>query len=86
MLGQPSTHLADLPKGNSRFRDDAFDLRRASDNPLIEDTNGKKDWAVSNKCVGFNVDIGTRNQGVFYSFQVGMESGKATCRIHSSSI
>jgi hypothetical protein len=75
--GQPSTHL-DLPKGNSRFRDDAFELRRASDNPLIEDTNGKKDWAVSNKCVGFNVDIGTRNQGVFYSFQVGMESGKAT--------
>ena len=32
--GQPSSHL-DLPKGNSRFRDDAFDLRRASDNPLI---------------------------------------------------
>jgi hypothetical protein len=76
-VGQPSTHL-DLPKGNSKFRDDAFDLRRASDNPLIEDQTNKKDWAVSNKCVGFNVDIGTRNQGVFYSFQVGMESGKAT--------
>jgi hypothetical protein len=76
-VGQPSTHL-DLPKGNSRFRDDAFELRRASDNPLIEDQTTKKDWAVSNKCVGFNVDIGNRNQGVFYSFQVGMESGKAT--------
>jgi hypothetical protein len=75
--GQPSTHL-DLPKGNSRFRDDAFELRRASDNPLIEDQTTKKDWAVSNKCVGFNVDIGSRNQGVFYSFQIGMESGKAT--------
>jgi hypothetical protein len=76
-VGQPSTHL-DLPKGNSRFRDDAFELRRASDNPLIEDQTNKKDWAVSNKCVGFNVDIGNRNQGVFYSFQIGMESGKAT--------
>jgi hypothetical protein len=76
-VGQPSTHL-DLPKGNSRFRDDAFELRRASDNPLIEDQTNKKDWAVSNKCVGFNVDIGTRNQNVFYSFQVGMDSGRAT--------
>ena len=76
-VGQPSTHL-DLPEGNSRFRDDAFDLRRASDNPLIEDQTNKKDYALSNKCVGFNVDIGTSNQGVFHSFQVGMESGKAT--------
>jgi hypothetical protein len=76
--GQPSTHLADLPKGNSRFRDDAFSMGRASDNPLIEDQTNKKDYALSNKCVGFNVDIGTSNQGVFNSFEVGMESGKAT--------
>jgi len=76
--GAPSAHLADLPKGNSRFRDDAFDLRRASDNPLIEDQTNKKDWALSNKCVGFNVDIGTSNQGVFNSFQVSMDAGKAT--------
>ncbi len=75
--GQPSSHL-DLPKGNSRFRDDAFELRRASDNPLIEDPSGKKDYAVSNKCVGFNVDVGIRNQNIFYSLQVGMDSGKAT--------
>ena len=75
--GQPSTHL-DLPKGNSRFRDDAFDLRRASDNPLIENLTGKKDYAISNKCVGFNVDVGTINQNIFYSIDVGMDSGKAT--------
>ena len=75
--GQPSTHL-DLPKGNSRFRDDAFDLRRASDNPLIENPAGKKDYAISNKCVGFNVDVGIRNQNIFYSVEIGMESGKAT--------
>jgi hypothetical protein len=76
--GQPSSHLADLPSGNSRFRDDSFDLRRTSDNPLLEDPSGKKDYALSNRCVGFNVDIGTSNQGVFHSFNVGMESGKAT--------
>ena len=75
--GQPSTHLA-LPKGNSRFRDDAFDLRRASDNPLIENPVGKKDYAISNKCVGFNVDAGIRNQNIFYSVEIGMDSGKAT--------
>jgi hypothetical protein len=75
--GIPSSHL-DLPKGNSRFRDDGFELRRASENPLIEDQIGKKDWAVSNKCVGFNVDIGIRNQNIFYSFNVSMDSGRAT--------
>jgi hypothetical protein len=75
--GQPSTHL-DLPKGNSRFRDDAFDLRRASDNPLIENPANKKDYAISNKCVGFNVDVGNRNQNIFYSIDIGMDSGKAT--------
>ena len=74
--GLPSAYL-DLPKGNSRFRDDAFDLKRAN-NPLIENQVGKKDWALSNKCVGFNVDIGTRNQNIFYSFNVSMDSGKAT--------
>jgi hypothetical protein len=75
--GLPSAQL-DLPKGNSRFRDDAFELRRASENPLIEDQQGKKDWAVSNKCVGFNVDIGIRNQNIFYSFTVSQDNGVAT--------
>ena len=70
--------LLDLPKGNFRFRDDSFEMRRASENPLIEDLKNKKDWAVSNKCVGFNVDIGIRNQNVFYSFSVSQDNGKAT--------
>jgi hypothetical protein len=76
-VGKPSQYL-NLPKGNFRFRDDAFDMRRASENPLIEDQQGKKDWAVSNKCVGFNVDIGIRNQNIFYSFTVSQDNGVAT--------
>jgi hypothetical protein len=40
---KPSSYL-DLPKGNFRFRDDSFELRRASENPLIENQQGKKDW------------------------------------------
>ena len=76
-VGKPSQYL-DLPKGNFRFRDDGFDMRRASENPLIENQVGKKDWGVSNKCVGFTVDIGIRNQNVFYSFSVSQDSGLAT--------
>jgi len=76
-VGKPSQYLA-LPKGNSRFRDDAFEMRRASENPLLENQQGKKDWAVSNKCVGFNVDLGIRNQNIFYSFTVSQDNGVAT--------
>ena len=76
-VGKPSQYL-DLPKGNFRFRDDGFEMRRASENPLIENQDGKKDWALSNKCVGFNVDVGIRNQNIFYSFQVDQNGGTAT--------
>jgi hypothetical protein len=76
-VGKPSQYL-ELPKGNFRFRDDGFDMSRASENPLIENQVGKKDWGVSNKCVGFSVDIGTRNQNVFYSFSVSQDNGTAT--------
>ena len=76
-VGKPSQYL-NLPKGNFRFRDDAFDMSRSSENPLIENQVGKKDWAISNKVVGFNVDIGNRNQNVFYSFAVEQSNGLAT--------
>ena len=75
--GKPSEYL-NLPKGNFRFRDDSFEMRRASENPLIEDQTNKKDYSLSNRCVGFNVDIGIRNQNVFYSFSVSQDAGKAT--------
>jgi len=42
--GKPSQYL-DLPKGNFRYRDDAFEMRRASENPLIENQQTKKVWA-----------------------------------------
>jgi hypothetical protein len=61
-----------------RFKDDAFDLRRASDNPLVENQTNKTDWDKSNKVVGFNVDIGTQNQSIFRSFEVSQDSGTST--------
>jgi hypothetical protein len=45
---------------------------------LVENLIGKNDWDKSNKVVGFNVDVGPQNQGIFISFNVGQDAGKAT--------
>lgn len=76
-VGKPSQHL-DLPKTNSLFRNDGFELRRLSDNPLIEDIQNKTDWNLSNRCVGFTVDMGIRNQNVFNGFSISQDQGTAT--------
>ncbi len=76
--GKPSQYL-DLPDNKYYgYRNDGFDMRRLSEVPIIENLENKKDWAVSNRCVGFNVDIGIRNQNIFYSFTVGQDNGKST--------
>ena len=74
----PSTHLAMNENVDYRYRDDAFDLRRASDNPLIENQDGKTDWDKSNKVVGFNVDFGPQNQQVFKQIDISQDPGKPT--------
>jgi len=68
----------DKSYNNYLFRSDTFDLRNPVGNPNIEKQDGKTDWAFSNMCVGFTVDIGTRNQNIFYSFSVSQDNGKAT--------
>ena len=75
--GKPSEHL-DIKSVDYRFRGDAFDLRRASDNPLVENQIDKKDWDKSNKVVGFNVDIGPQNQSIFHGFFVDQRAGTPT--------
>lgn len=76
--GKPSEQLDLKNNVDFRFRNDAFDLRRASDNPLVENQTNKKDWDKSNKVVGFNVDIGPQNQSIFKSFNVSQNPGLAT--------
>jgi hypothetical protein len=76
--GKPSEQLDFKNNANVRFKGDSFDLRRASDNPLIEDQIGKTDWDKSNKVVGFNVDVGPQNQSIFHGFQIDQSAGKAT--------
>jgi len=75
--GKPSETVA-IKNVDFKFRDDAFDIRKSSDNPLLENQMGKKDWDKSNKVVGFNVDIGPQNQSIFYGFNVSQQNGKAT--------
>jgi hypothetical protein len=74
--GKPSEQLA-INNIDWRYRNDAFDLRR-TDNPLVEEQTGKKDFDKSNRVVGFNVDIGIQNQSIFKSFTVGQENGLST--------
>ena len=74
----PSSHLALNENADYRYRDDAFDLRRASDNPLIENQDGKNDWDKSNKVVGFNVDFGPQNQQIFKQLDIAQDPGKPT--------
>jgi hypothetical protein len=75
---KPSEHLDMKDNIDYRYRDDAFDLRRASDNPLIENQMDKKDWANSNKVVGFNIDITSQNQQIFKQFSISQTPGKPT--------
>jgi len=76
-VGKPANYL-DMDKSkNFLFRNDSFQLER-NDNPLVEDWTNKKDWGLSNRCVGFVVDIGIRNQNVFNSFSISQSPGKAT--------
>jgi len=77
-VSKPSEHLNMNNNIDYRFRDDAFDLRRASDNPLIENQATKIDWDKSNKVVGFNVDPTKENQQIFKSFSVSQDPGKPT--------
>jgi hypothetical protein len=75
---KPSEHLDVRDNVDYRFRNDAFELGRSSDNPLIENQINKTDWDKSNKVVGFNIDIGPQNQSIFYGFQVGQNQGQST--------
>lgn len=75
---EPSKHPEMGNNTNYRFKNDAFDLRRSSDNPLLDKLDDKKDWGLSNRVVGFNVDIGIQNQNVFSEFNVSQDLGKQT--------
>jgi hypothetical protein len=78
LISQPSKYLDAKDNKNYIFNTDSFDLRRYSDSPLLENLVGKNDWGVTNKVVGFSLDVGIRNQNVFMKFEIGSEKGQLT--------
>ena len=78
-VGRPSSYLDLDESKNFLYRSDGIQIeKQGSENSMNEDPNGKKDYYLSNRCVGFNVDIGIRNQNVFSSFNISQSNGKAT--------
>ena len=76
-VGKPSDSLKMPENKNVKYRNDSFNMGQVN-NPLATDLTNKTDWALSNRAVGFNVDMGLRNQNVFYNIQVDQNPGKAT--------
>ena len=76
-VGKPSEHLQLLDNG---YGNDGIDIGKSSEVPLIDNLQNKTstDFALSNRCVGFSVDIGIRNQNIFNSFSIDQRPGKAT--------
>jgi hypothetical protein len=75
--GKPSEHLDMRDNPDVRFQGDTFSLVR-QDNPLLDKLIDKKNWSMTNKVVGFNVDFGNRNQSMFYNIQLDQNSFAST--------
>ena len=71
-----SEHLNQSENVDYRFGDDSFDIYKAE--VLRENQTNKTDYAFSNKVVGFNVDFGVRNQGIFKSVSLDQSQFKDT--------
>lgn len=87
-LSQGVKYIFQLPENNSNnlnttnnqnvyYEDDSFQLSKENNN-AVEDMNGKKDWAFSNRVIGFDVNFGTQGQNVFTNLSIDMNQGKAT--------
>lgn len=76
-VDQASKQLANPDTANG-YNNDGFDLARAAQQPLTDNLTDKKDYALSNKVVGFAVDFGVQNQSVFKTVTVSQDLGKPT--------
>ena len=69
-VGQVSEHVDMKNNENYVFGDDSFDLKKSQLNPLANNNEGVTDYSDRNKVVGFTVDFGLRNQGMFKSVNI----------------
>ena len=75
-VGKTSETLkTDKENENFLYKDDSFLLSKPSPNPLLASEN-TDDFSNRNKVVGFNVDFGVRNQGIFKSIALDMSQRK----------
>ncbi len=75
--GKPSEH-PQINKPDYAYQDDGIYFQKLDTNTLQDNLVGKKDWAKSNRVVGFTVDMGIQNQNVFTNISVSQDNGKAT--------
>ena len=73
----PSQHNDMSKNKTNRFNDDTFNFDAPCTVPL-KSTPKTEDLVNTNKVVAFNVDIGIRNQNIFYHFDVSQDIGKET--------
>ena len=76
-VDQASKQLNNPDTANG-YNDDGFDLKRTAQQPLVDTQTEKKVCGLSNKVVGFSVDFGLQNQGVFKNVSVSQDLGKPT--------
>ena len=75
-VGKTSEHPATSESNkNFLYKDDSFNITKTNPNPLIVPEN-TTDYSKRNKVVGFNVDFGVRNQGIFRSISLDMAQRK----------
>ena len=75
--GKPSEHLQ-INKPDYAYQDDGIYFQKLDSNTLIDNLVNKNDWGKSNRVVGFTVDMGVQNQGVFTNISVSQDNGKPT--------
>jgi hypothetical protein len=75
--GKPSEHLQ-INKPEYAYQDDGIYFQKLDSNTLIDNLVNKNDWGKSNRVVGFTVDMGVQNQGVFTNISVSQDNGKPT--------
>ena len=63
---------------NYVFGNDSFDLKKSQLNPLAKNQEGVSDYSNRNKVVGFTVDFGLRNQGMFKSVNINTSQHQET--------
>lgn len=74
MYNWVGSNYLDIAKNN--YASDSF---YPWDNNVLDDNlKDKEDWYQSNRVVGFTVDVGTMNQGVFKQLSVDQGNGKET--------